>query len=106
MSITTTAQAALAAIAAAHSDLAVAVIIDGVSGTGLLVSEPQSTDFGPNGETGVTTGTVRVSKVAFTAKPERGATIKVGSDSVVVTNVDGLAMWVIQYRKVRPVAAT
>ena len=93
----------MTSILTANTELSVAVVIEGVSGTGLRVLQPQSTDFGPNGETGITTGTVRVSSATF-AKPERGATIRIGGEPAVITQVDGgVALWAISYRMVRQV---
>ena len=61
-----------------------------------------ATDFGVYGETGQDIGTVRVSSAAF-AKPTHGQTILVRGESVVVLNVSGTSLWVIQYRKVHSV---
>jgi hypothetical protein len=85
------------------SEFSVAVVIAGTTGTGLCVNEQQTTDFGPNGETGVTGGTVRVSAATF-EKPARGATMLIDGDPATVMQVDGSgALWVIQYRRVRKV---
>jgi hypothetical protein len=85
------------------SELAVAVVIGGTPGTGLRVNTQQTTEFAGVGETGVTSATVRVSAATF-SKPTRGATIRVGGEPAIVTQVDGSgALWVIQYRLVRPV---
>jgi hypothetical protein len=102
MSIVTEARAALATEITAEPEFAVAVVIGGTSGTGFDVGTMGTTDFGVNGETGVDVGTVRVSAAAF-PKPERGQTIRVRGEPVIVTNIAGTALHVIQYRKVRPV---
>jgi hypothetical protein len=103
MSIATMAQAAVASIMAAHPEFAVAVVIEGVSGTGLCVNESQTTEYAGTGEVGVTTGTVRVSAATF-AKPAKDATFLLRGKPAVVMQVDGSgALWVIQYRVVRAV---
>lgn len=103
MTLTADIRTELAAIIAANSDLAVTVVIDGVSGTGLRVGSMQATEFGENGETGVTTEAVRVSGATF-ERPDKGKTILIGGDPCVVTEVDGSGIvWVIRYRKARPV---
>ncbi|MBM3887811.1 MAG: hypothetical protein FJ388_01660 [Verrucomicrobia bacterium] len=104
MSLTSEARAELAAMIANDlAEFAVPVVIAGQAEvTGLSVQETQSTDFSGNGETGMTTGRVRISGEA--TKPTRGATILVNGKSVVVTQVDGSgALWVIDYRRVREV---
>lgn len=96
----------MSAIQTAHSELSVAVVISGTSGTGLRVADAQATDFGPNGETGITTGTVRVSGATF-SRPSRGDTIRVAGAQAVVTQVDGSGiLWAIQYRLVREVTGS
>jgi len=104
MSLTSEARAALdAMIGDDLAEFTVPVVIAGQAAvSGLCVQETQATDFGPNGETGVTTGRVRISGAA--AKPARGATILVNGSPVIVTQVDGSgALWVIDYRRVREV---
>jgi hypothetical protein len=104
MSVLTDARDDLALLIAGDlSGMALAVVIDGTSGTGLCVNTQQTTEFAALGETGTTSATVRVSAATF-SKPARGATIRVGGDPAIVTQVDGSgALWVIQYRLVRPV---
>lgn len=102
-SLATAARTALASIASSIGEMSVAVVIDGVSGTGLRVSEMQTTDFGEMGETGLTTATVRVSGATF-ERPARGQNIRVDGQDAVVTQVDGSGiLWVIQYRVKRSV---
>ena len=102
MSLEAEARTALASIATGNPAWSVAVVIGGTAGTGLDVGTTGATDFGANGETGLDIGTVRVSSAAF-PKPTHGQTILVRGESVVVLSVAGTALWVIQYRKVRPV---
>jgi len=103
MSLTSEVRAELASLIAGDlAEFKVSVVIDGASSDGLCVQEQQTTDFGPNGETGVTVGTVRISGAA--TKPERGATIQVNGKPAIVMQADGSgALWVIQYRHVRAV---
>jgi len=104
MSLTDEARAVLADLIGDDlAEFAVPVVIGGQAAvSGLCVQEAQSTDFGANGETGMTTGRVRISGAA--TKPTRGATILVNGDPAVVTQVDGSgALWVIDYRRVREV---
>ena len=83
----------------------VAVAIDGVTGSGLSVHGSQSAEFGENGETGIETGTVRVSVAGFPARVNRGATILVDSKPVVVTEcIETSGILRIVFRKVREVA--
>jgi len=96
------ARTALAEIQADVPEMSVAVVIGGVAGTGLDVGATGATDFGQYGETGQEVGTVRVSSATF-AKPTHGQTILVRGESVVVTSIAGVALWIIQYRKARPV---
>ena len=102
MSIETMARAAVASSMAAHPEFAVAVVIEGASGTGWDAGTTGASDFGDMGEAGVETGTVRVNAATF-PKPDRGDTITVRGVQVTVLNVSGVALWVIQYRNVRPV---
>ena len=103
MSIVTEARAALATEIAAEPEFAVAVVIGGTAGTGFDVGTMGTTDFGVNGEPGVDVGTVRVSAAAF-PKPAHGDTILIRGAACVVLSVAGTAVWVIQYRRCRPVA--
>jgi hypothetical protein len=102
MSLEAEARTALASIATANPAWSVAVVIGGTAGTGLDVGTTGASDFAEMGEAGAETGTVRVSSAAFT-KPSRVETITVRGVPVTVLSVSGVALWVIQYRKVRPV---
>ena len=75
--MTAAVQSAHAAIIAAHPDFAVAVVIQGVSGSGFSVGLNAATDFGAMGETGTISETVLVSAATF-PKPKQGETILIG----------------------------
>jgi len=102
MSLVADARAALASMITAESEFAVAVVIRGVSGSGFSVGTNAATDFGPNGETGVISATVRVDASTF-ARPDKGETIRVAGSPAIVESVEGVAFWVIRYQKVRAV---
>jgi hypothetical protein len=102
MSLETEARTALASIATGNPAWSVAVVISGTAGTGLDAGTTGASDFGDMGEAGVETGTVRVNAATF-PKPDPGDTITVRGVQVTVLNVSGVALWVIQYRNVRPV---
>jgi len=105
MSLQSAVRAAFESLKTAHPELVVDVAIGGVEGEGLTVGEDGTTEFGPQGETGVDEGTVRVSGVTFSSKPARGETIRVGGDPATVTRAGGSGvLWVIEYRKVREVS--
>lgn len=105
MGLATIFQDALDAIKTAHPDLSVAVVIGGVTGTGTRDTRTDAVDLGINGETGLSSGRVRVNTSVF-SKPERGSTITVAGQSVFVGNVntDGAgAFYIIDYQLQRPV---
>jgi hypothetical protein len=107
MSLVTGAQTVLASMIANQPEFAVAVVIQGVSGSGFSVGLNAATDFGSMGETGTITATVRVSKADFPniTKPEdlQGKTILIGGKSAIVQSVEGVALWVIRYQQARVV---
>ena len=103
MSLQDEARTVMAAIISENPEFSATVVISGVSGSGLRVTELQGTEFGENGEVGATTGTVRVSGATF-SRPARGATILIDGDPATVTECDGSGiLWAIQYRKARKV---
>ena len=83
MSITTGAQAAVAALAAAHSDLAVTVEYGTQSATGLRALTNKQTEAGILGQAGTTISTIRVSS-ADIDEPTRGALVTVDGTQVYV----------------------
>lgn len=103
MSITTTVRAALAAIAAANSDLAVTVQYGAQSATGLRVLEDKQTTPDLLGQSGSTIATVRVSSASIN-EPTRGAQIKVDGVQVYVLGCrTSGGLRVIQYSETQPV---
>jgi hypothetical protein len=103
MSITTTIQAALAAIATAHADLAVTVKYGAQTATGLRVLTDKQTTDTVMGQAGSILGTVRVSSASI-SEPERGAQLVVGGTQVYVINCrTSGGVRVIQYSETQPV---
>jgi hypothetical protein len=102
MSLDETFQAGLDAIIAAHGG--VALVMDGVTGTGLRVRTEQPTEYGINGETGVLIGTIRASGAVFGAPAENKTIMVAGEPAVVTSFSDSGGVYVINYRKVRQVA--
>jgi hypothetical protein len=105
MGLATIFREALDAIKTAHADLAVAVVIGGVSGTGTRDSRTDAADLTVNGEVGVSSSRVRVNADTF-AKPANGDAITVGGEKCLVNDVrtDGAgAFYVIEYQVQRPV---
>ena len=91
-----------------NPDRTVTVKIEGVSASGFVGTKPAvSVEYGQNGETGVTTGAVRMLSTAFpnqTVDGLRDKTILVDGGECQVTSVEDGATWVIRYRRVRKVA--
>jgi hypothetical protein len=102
MSLVTGAQTVLASMIANQPEFAVAVVIQGVSGSGFSVGLNSATDFGAMGETGTISATVRVNAATF-PKPKQGETILIGGKSAIVQSVEGVALWVIRYQQARVV---
>lgn len=103
MTLKEEAQAALADIIT-DTGMGVALVIDGIAGTGLRVNESKGVSYGENGETAQTTGTVRASCATWAAKPKEEQPFLIDGAAAIVTQCDSFgALWVIQYRKARPV---
>jgi len=104
MSFTDIVHGAFAAILSGYGEFAVSVAIRGTKGTGLRVNQAEQTNFTERGEVGMVSGTVRVNGSTF-ARPDRGETIVVDGDPVIVTDTDGSGiLHVIQYQVVRKVS--
>ena len=101
MSIDTEGQAMLSELIEELGSVAVA--IGGTTGIGLAPSVEDATEFSENGETGLTTGLLRVSAATFT-KPAHGATIMIDGDAcIVMDSIQTAGVIRIRYRKVRKV---
>jgi hypothetical protein len=104
MSLATIFRGAADAILSAHPELAVAVVYGGTTTTGMKATVTGDAALANMGETGQTTGQVRVSAAAI-SEPAEGGTITVGGVACFVTGVetDGAgAFYVIQYAKQKP----
>ena len=84
MSLQTQARAVLAAIMARHPAGVAAVTVGTESADGFVGSRRGLGDLDMTGETGATTQTVWVDAAAITVLPERGSTISVGGNPVIV----------------------
>jgi len=108
MSLTTIFRDAFDAIKTAHPELTVAVIIGGVVGTGTRDTSTDAVNLTDSGETGISSGRVRVSAGDF-SKPARGDVITVNGlacfSGDVQTDAVG-AFYIIPYQVQKPVTGT